>query len=228
MKYTTKFIRAVENGVIPEDPPFEWLENAGFNCISVADSLDALSARTICTKMGMWAIVDLRWTKQLANWIGNRKCLEVMSGVGWLAKALCMHGINIIATDSYSWEKKQHKEAKRVYPVERIDAIESVKKFQDRDILIVSWPPYTDETICKVCDEWGNDKFVIYIGEGEGGCCAPGTFWQNFRKIESHPSIEIPRWWGIHDHLTIGRWERLNVSRASKRVTNSIGQLEVV
>jgi hypothetical protein len=213
--------------VIPEDSPLEALEIV-WDSVSVGDSLDALSARTKCIKLGTWAIVDLKWTKQLANWIGNRKCLEVMSGAGWLAKALVMHGINIIPTDSYSWEKTQHKEAKMVYPVERIDAIESVKKYQDRDILIVSWPPYTDETICKVCDEWGTDKPVIYIGEGEDGCCAPGTFWQNFKEIESHPSIKIPQWWGIHDYLTIGRWERINVSRASKKVTNSIGQPEVV
>jgi len=154
MNFTEQFIESVKRGDVPEYPPKDSMD------VPSASALDAFRARTECTKRGMWAIVDKQWTKKLAKWIGDRKCLEVMAGAGWLSKALSSYGIDIIATDDFSWNtgEKQHKDMVPVHPIETLDAMRSVGKYGDRDILIVSWPPYDVEVITSVCEKWGDRK----------------------------------------------------------------------
>jgi hypothetical protein len=137
-----KFLEAIRAYQIPEYAP-TCASPYGFNYSwSRCDGLEDYDARRECTKRGMWAIVDKRWTKQLADWIGSRTCLEIMAGAGWLAKALSDFGVDIIATDDYSWDADTHLMMKRVCGVVKLNALESIKQFSDRDILICSWPPY--------------------------------------------------------------------------------------
>lgn len=217
-----QFLDNVKSGILSDSSPINQMNDD--NLYASSDILfSSFQARQECTKMGMWAIIDKKWTRKLAKWINGRKCLEIMAGAGWLANALNFHGVDIIATDDYSWKDKQHKNMKMVYPIEEISGIKAVKKYNDRDILIISWPPYESEEICNVCNEW-NDKPIIYIGEGIYGCCAPESFWKNFKEIEDNdPKIKIPRWYGINDYLWIGYWNKIE----SKKVKNAINQLEV-
>lgn len=211
------FIATVEEGILPDVAPAREMEHY----LDLSAMVSVYNARHRCNLMGMWAIVDKKWTKHLAKYIGTATCLEVMSGAGWLAKALHDHGVDIIATDDYSWQDKQHRDMKVVYDVERLGGLEAVKHYGQRDVLIVSWPPYDSDVICSICDEWGNNKPIIYIGEGSGGCCAGDEFWADFAELEKQPEIYIPVWDGVHDYLTIGKWNRVKVSKSAIR------QLEV-
>ena len=160
--------------------------------------------RDYLTNRGMWAIIDQVWTKQLADWIGTRQCLEVMAGAGWLAKALRNAGTKIIATDDYSWDKTIHRKIKRVFPVECMDALAAVKFYQNAEVLLISWPPYNEEEIHRVCQEWGTDRPIIYIGEPDGGCNAPPIFFKHFIEIANFPLFHFPRHAGLHDDVFIG------------------------
>ena len=53
----------------------------------------------------MWSLVDSVWTRDLADWIDQRICLEVMAGASWLAKALSAHGSSLVATDFEEFAK---------------------------------------------------------------------------------------------------------------------------
>ena len=108
------------------------------------------------------------------------------------------------ATDNFSWET-QHKRMFLVYPVEKLDAVEAAQN-SPADFMVISWPPYGDETIFEVCKAWGSKRPIVYIGEN-GGCNAPDDFFDHFR--EEH-EIEIPQWRGIHDHCWIGRYNKEN------------------
>jgi hypothetical protein len=164
---------------------------------------DPWAARDIVIKYGMWAIVDMQWTRRLSGWIGSRSCLEIMAGAGWLARALSDHGVRIIATDNQSWNE-QHANMKHVYPVGQLSAINAVTKYSaTADILIVSWPPYEGMDICRACAAWGSERPIAYIGEGVGGCNAPNEF---FHLFEIEERINIPQWDGIHDYLMIGHY----------------------
>lgn len=191
-----KFLQAVGQAKIPESSPIE-LNNEFGNFRTLWD------AREYCTKRGMWAIVDKTWTKVLADWIGNRTVLEVMAGAGWLAKALSEHGVAITATDDYSWDGKKHTQMTRVHPVIKAHSLEAVLQY-NADILLVSWPPRGDETWTATVRLWGNDKPIVYIGEGCGGYNAPDSFFEKFEALDVH--IPLQSWTGLNDTVEIGYW----------------------
>ena len=77
------------------------------------------------------------------------------------------------------------------------------------DVLLVSWPPYEDDTIIKVCRTWGPNRPIIYIGEHDGGCNAPAEFFDHFQEIDNQPNIPLMSWDGIHDYVLIGFFNNL-------------------
>lgn len=71
-----------------------------------------------------FAVLEKEWLEVLANWIGKRKVLEVMSGCGALTKALQDFGVDIIATDNFSLEDKWQ----NIWcEIENIDAVDAIK-----------------------------------------------------------------------------------------------------
>ena len=68
--------------------------------------------------------------------IGGRTCLEIGAGDGTLTRFLADKGIQICATDDYSWEHVIE------YPqtVERLGAKQALVKYQPQAV-ICSWPP---------------------------------------------------------------------------------------
>lgn len=189
-----EFLADVQQGIIPNK--FSSIPQYGKSWITFHEG------RSICTRLGMWAIVDKTWTASLAKWIGERKVLEVMGGVGWLAKALSEHGIDIVCTDNNEWVNGPHKTAKFVFNVEQMDAKEAIKKHSDADILLVSWPPYDGNEVTEILKAWGNKRPVIYIGELDGGCNAPEEFFDIFEY--EFMDIRLPNWNGIHDLILTG------------------------
>lgn len=155
-----------------------------------------------------FAVVDKRWTGELAKWINGRKCLEVMSGKGVLAKALRDHGVNLIATDNYSW---LHFDFNDLWTnVEKIDAIEAIRKYAANvDIVIMSWA-YMDDTAYRVLLEMRKvnpNAMMIFIGEDMYGCTADEDFFNNIELVEDEVFDKINdvyyTWDGIHDELML-------------------------
>jgi hypothetical protein len=214
----TDFLYYIRNKEVPPYPPNSTVLR-GKNCYGILPPPDFLSNLVqkgnkrffirdeIQARFGMWAIVDKVWTKALAHWIGNRKVLEIMSGAGWLAKALKEYGVNIVATDNFSWQARDTV----VYPVEDLEAAEAVKKYIDADVLLVSWPSYKSRTIAGACNVWGCERPIIYIGELQGGCTASDSFFKFFEETEPN-DIPLRSWYGMHDTILIGHWTHRIVS----------------
>lgn len=85
---------------------------------------------------GIYCFYSRQLIKELATLIGKKPCLEIGAGDGTLSRFLIEAGIEIIATDDYSWGHAIS------YPrmVERIDAREALQKYQP-EVAISSWPP---------------------------------------------------------------------------------------
>lgn len=222
-----KFLTEVDAGEVPKKFP---LSGNGHD-ISVNHVFE-FKCRRFCTRRGMWAIVDLDWTKRLANWIGERSVLEIMCGAGFLAKALRAHGVRVCASDNRKLKNlSAFNKMEDVTPIVYLEASRVVRESPNCDILLVSWPPYEDSALNQACDLWGTDRPIIYIGEGSGGCTADDEFHDNF---EDHPNkwrkpIRIPQWEGIHDYAQIGYWTR-EISKIaqptrSKKVDTENGRL---
>lgn len=193
-----EFINFLDRKEIPPKAPYFCVPG---NFLSLWH-LDHYRYRDEAIKRGMWAIVTQSWVTNMADWIDNRSVLEVMSGRGWLAKALSEQGVTITATDDFSWKINGHKP---VFNVIKQNAWEAAKQSQD-DLLLMSWPPYDDNTATRVIEAWGPDRPIIYIGEGEGGCNADDEFFRLFKSDLRQPDLWLPRWPHIHDYIQIGRY----------------------
>lgn len=146
------------------------------------------------------------WVKPLANWIGNRHCLEVMAGSGYFSYILKKYGVNSIATDDYSWGNK----FTNIKDVEKLDCIEAIRKYGKQvQFIIISWPYMDDNaTKCLKCMRKINPKCrMIYIGESSGGCCANDEFFSIVKEcdlVTFNKAVKNYRsWYGIHDRILL-------------------------
>ena len=197
---TTTYLEHIKNGTVPPEPPR--VASSRGNTYLTGSSMESYKYRDECIARGLWTVIDRVWTAKLAGWIGNRTVLEIMAGAGWIAKALTELGINVTATDDFSWSD-QHSKMELVFPVQKKDAAVACLH-SNADILLVSWAPYGDEAICRACEVWGSDRPIIYIGESEGGCNAPDEFFEHFKELTDAPEIPLMSWWGLHDGCFIG------------------------
>jgi len=130
--------------------------------------------------------------------------LEVGSGNGYWAFEMATRGIDITPTDKSPldphWFKPQH--AKLWYPVFKADAETAVETY-DRPGLLLSWPSYAESWALNALTKF-RGKYVVYIGEGYGGCTADDGFHDELStNWEEILDLEIPQWWGLHDRLWV-------------------------
>lgn len=199
-----EFVNFVWNYKIPPSAPYGTSPH-GLAEFSLGSWSEHHEAREECIKYGMWGIVYQTFAFALAEWIGGCQVLEIMAGAGWLAKALQDEGVSIIATDNASWDKR-HTRQKHLTSVLKLEATEAILAHPQADILLVSWPPYDEQDIVEACHTWGPDRPIIYIGECDGGCNAPESFFEHFREMKDPPNIDVMSWQGLHDHLYFGSW----------------------
>jgi len=128
-----------------------------------------------------------------------------MAGTGALAYCLIKEGVNKIATDDYSWEKtcRENRVLWDKYRmwihIEDHDAVKAVENYVESyggntDVLIMSWPSYTDEIAVKVLwkmREVNPSCIMLYVGEDEGGCTANGKFFSVLEEIEEEGFSDI-------------------------------------
>lgn len=123
-------------------------------------------------EISCYSLVAYDWARPLTGWIESRKCLEIMCGYGCLAKALRDCGVDIIATDDFSWANHEVCWFQNPWmDIEQLSAIDTVKKYGwISDIVILSWP-YRDCTAYEVLLEmWRQNPSaqMIFLGEWNG------------------------------------------------------------
>mgnify|MGYP001344749782 CR=1 FL=1 len=177
--------------------------------------LDKYNLRQLFLGEGMFAFVSWRWLHPFADWVGDRKVLEVMAGRGWLAHGLRQLNVDVKATDDYSWiNEKGWKEP--LVDIEDLDAVKSIEVYgSDVDIVIMSWP-WMDSTAYRVLrklHEVNSDAILVYIGEPLGGCTADDSFFDHFEEIEddwftNNVSVNLESWDGIYDDVFLGTYKQ--------------------
>lgn len=196
----------------------EKIHNAMPKYRGLVDMSKELVLKSKFNEIGMFCFVSWNWINPLAEWIGERKCLEVMAGRGWLTHGLRQKGVSITATDDFSWHKlNQYKKWNNlVTDVENLDAVESVEKYgRDIDILIMAWP-FMDDTAYRVIKklyEVNPNAVVLYCGEGYGGCTADESFFGSFDRTDDETfydnvASKYTSWYGVYDRLIIGRYKK--------------------
>ena len=132
-----------------------------------------------------FSIITKELIDELKMFIRDRKVLEVMGGNGYLSRCLHEAGVDIICTDTNEWATNEESDPmykkwiNTCYPIEQLAAVEAIEKYNDRDVVIMSWPPYCEPTDVDVLNKclW-RGKTLIYIGESEGGCTGTDQFFE--------------------------------------------------
>lgn len=210
----------MKNSIIP----YEMLISAEIGHISSEDYMLSYQLKQEMMERGMFAFVSWRWVIPFAKWIGTRKVLEVMSGAGWLAKALREQGINLVATDTRKWERNLPMYGGNkwniVSPIEKLSANNAIKKYgKEIDIMIISWP-YMDSSAyhaIRTLYAINPKALVVYIGEGERGCTADRQFHDHFciscNEIDEgflKAANLYQSWPGIYDRMWPGIYAPIN------------------
>lgn len=131
---------------------------------------------------------------------------DPLAGSGWWAWLLEQAGVDVIASDinppdgtpANNW----HHHPTHV-DVARMDAADAVKLGGSPWTLLLSWPPYDSDVGERMLAAYTGRR-VIYIGEGEGGCCGNDAMFAAFERdwceIATHRPVQF---YGMHDYITV-------------------------
>lgn len=163
-----------------------------------------------------WAIPtpeDIAW---MVGQVGDRTVVEIGAGTGYWAWLLQQAGVHVRAYDKAPPGRKG---SRNFYHSPRTDAFDLTDDAGEQfspvkqgsayyagmwpdAVLYLSWPPYSDAMADEAPDAYTGD-FLIYCGEGQGGCTADDDFhdalesdWDLVSTSRGHA-----QWWGIHDTL---------------------------
>lgn len=149
---------------------------------------DAMAYRNGIIQNCGYALLAYEWIRPLAQWIGKRRCLEIMAGSGALSYALSQCGVDIVATDDKSWSDPSCSWFSAPWTeVEQLNCLQAIKKYgKDRAIIICSWPYMDDNAYRSLLEmrQVNPDAMMLYIGELECGATANDDFFRNLSIVE--------------------------------------------
>jgi hypothetical protein len=152
------------------------------------------------TKQYSWTITDPSVVSFVVQQAGPR-VVDPMAGTGWWAYLLGQFGCDVVASDKAPAANQWCGPALHV-PVAEVDGAEAVTAHADRTLLL-SWPPYDDPAGARIVRAYGGDR-IVYIGEGDGGCCGDDDLHALLAKEWTEVASFVPvQWFGMHDVVTV-------------------------
>lgn len=189
--------------------PSEWQYDHGAVMVKpyrfpAEGGVDVLANRDELCSRYSWTIPD----PATVAFIAEHACgsvVDPLAGSGYLLWLLQQAGVDVIGYDANppaSGGNNYHKAQVEHLPIQRADACDSVTLHPDRTLLL-SWPPYDSPIGAQVLNAYAGDR-VIYIGEGEGGCCGDDAMHhalaEQWTEVAEHRPVQ---WYGIHDWVTV-------------------------
>lgn len=145
---------------------------------------------------------DMVW---LAKLLDGRGVVEIGAGSGYWAWQMTQVGIDVVAFDPHlPGPDNRYVKHKLYHPVLPGDDRKAAD-YPER-ALMLCWPPYCGAMAMDAMRAYTGD-LLIYIGEGDGGCCADDDFFK-LLDAEWDEESESPfhvTWSGIHCHMTAYR-----------------------
>lgn len=189
------FLNDYKNHIIPECVPKDIISSHIYISRPQEDLL-VFYLRDLVIKNSGFLLVDQETCKSIYDFLKGKKVLEVMSGTGCLAYGLKQLGLDIIPTDIMYDDYLTYDNL--WCDVEKLDCLEALDKYNDCDIILVSWPrPEAPmKKLLRKARKYG--KKILYLGETVGGCCASSDFFE-MANIIDYPKVTVKHWQGIYD-----------------------------
>lgn len=134
------------------------------------------------------------------------KWLDPLCGTGYWAYILRQMGIDVHASDYATIDKNfYHRPDPHMTPkfyvddVEIIDAVESVRKHNERE-LILSWPPYDTPIGAEIVKNFTGTQ-ILFIGEPWRSSCGDDELWDILQDWNVVHDDQLNLWLAIHDNV---------------------------
>lgn len=152
----------------------------------------------------------------LRQQLDGQGVVEIGAGSGYWAWQMTQAGIDTIAYDPHPPGPGNQFNQHRLYHPVAVGNHEIAAYHPDR-ALMLCWPSYGASFAKQALHHYRGDT-VIYIGEGEGGCCADDRFHRILERDydEAARSPLHVTYWGIHCSLTV--WRRKSIEAAPERL----------
>lgn len=176
------------------------IEPDGFHAMMQSE-FNQIGRNELATRFS-WSIPspgDMVW---LAKVLNGRGVVEIGAGSGYWAWQMTQVGIDVIAVDPHPpGPDNRYVKHALYHPV--VPGDDGNAAYYPQRALMLCWPPYTDPVATDALKAYTGD-LLIYIGEGDGGCCADDDFFRllndEWDEIEESPFHVT--WSGIHCYMT--------------------------
>lgn len=156
-----------------------------------------------------WTVTAPDTVAFVAEHLGPR-AIDPLAGSGYWAFLLVQHGVDVAASDIAPPDQAKnewHNGVEPFVPIAQLDAADAVATCDRDRVLLLAWPPYDDPIGARVINAYKGDR-IVFIGEGDGGCCGGDDMWTvlgtGWREVADHRPVQ---WFGLHDYVTV--YERL-------------------
>jgi hypothetical protein len=167
---------------------------------------EAALSRHDLTSRFAWTVTDPDTVAFVVEHAGPR-VIDPLAGSGYWAWLLRQHGADVAASDlnppGENTKNQWHRGETTHTEVVAADAVDAVTVLGDDRVLLLSWPPYDDPIGANALAAYLGPR-VIYIGEGESGCCGDDDMCSAIRtgwhEVAEHRPVQ---WYGMHDYVTV-------------------------
>lgn len=142
---------------------------------------------TLVAPRGIYCFYSRKLVRELARLIGDRPCLEIAAGDGTLTRFLADEGVDIVATDDFSWE---HDLAASTGVVKQ-GASAALKARQPKAV-ICSWPPAGNRFERDVFRTGSVDLYIV-IGTHHEWSSGDWTAYRAQDAFEMVDAVELGR-----------------------------------
>ncbi|MER7280490.1 hypothetical protein ABT369_39235 [Dactylosporangium sp. NPDC000244] len=148
-----------------------------------------------------WTITDPDTAAFVAEHSGGR-LVDPMAGTAYWGWVLAQHGVDVVSSDAEPGTNHYHQDRPCFGSVAAMPGIEAAALHADRT-LFLAWPPYNTPDGADILAAYRGDR-VIYVGEGDGGCCGDDRLHELLAKGWREVAHRVPvQWFGIHDVVTV-------------------------
>lgn len=122
---------------------------------------------------GIYCFYSKQLVRALADMIGDRPCLEIAAGDGTLSRFLADAGVDVVATDDYSWSHAVD------FPdtVQRLDAKAALARYEPK-VVVCSWPPADNSFERAVFATRSVELYIVISSRHEFG----SGNWEHYRS----------------------------------------------
>jgi len=140
----------------------------------------------LVNKKGIYCFYSRPLLTELARLIDGRRCLEIAAGDGTLARLLREHGVEVTATDDYSWDVVRFADH-----VEKCDATTALRRYQP-EVVLCSWPPAANDFERNVFTTESVQLYVV-IGSRHEFAAGDWTAYRRQRAFEFAEDEDLSR-----------------------------------